>query len=104
MARGITDAIVFLKGFPDATLKDVMVLLQGGSIHSINDRLSGQAITGRLEELEQTLLKFPRPRVVCLVDRLRHGRSSFWTQELARCFPLLLQRGAFTLTPTTGGC
>ena len=102
--RDIAGAIAFLEELRPATLKDVLVQLQDESIHSMKDRLSGHASSGRLEQLEKALLRFSQPRVVCLVDRLRRGRDSFWTEELKWCFPLLSQRGAFTLAHTTGRC
>ena len=100
--RHITDATVFLKDFPPSTLKDVMVEFGGWHMWDINDTLSGEASSRLLEELEQTLLRFTRPRIVCRVNTLRDSTKSFWTQEIGKHFPVLLQRGGFTLTPETG--
>ena len=80
--------IAALKDFPLSTLKDITIELRFSSIWNVNSELfdnSSQEL-----ELEQTLLRFPRPNVTILVDHLRLGRSFFWTQELGKhCFPVL---------------
>ncbi|KAM5540189.1 hypothetical protein V8D89_006008 [Ganoderma adspersum] len=99
--RDITGAIALLKDFPPSTLKDVMVELRRRSIGDINDTLSAKDSSKQLQELEQALLRFARPRMACLVDHLHDGTTSFWTQELATRFPTLFQRGAFTFASRT---
>ena len=92
--------IAALKGFPSSTLKNVTVELRSVSIQVVNLRLLAKS---RLYlELEQTLLRFPRPKVTILVDHLRLGRSLLWTQEIGKRFPVLFQRGAFNVTSKTG--
>lgn len=98
----IISATLFLKEFAPQTLKDVMVELESSSIMSIKVMLSSEDSSGQFEGLEQNLLRFSRPRITCLVGVLRHDRHLFWTQELAKCFPVLFQRGVFTVTPRTG--
>lgn len=100
--KDITDATAFLKDFPPSVPRDVLAELQSPSIQYINRTLSDKASSERFEELEQILLRFFRPQVVCSVGKLRDGRQPFWAQEIGKQFPVLLQRGAFKLTPNTG--
>ena len=93
--------IAALKDFPLSTLKDITIELRFTSIWNVNSELfdnSSQEL-----ELEQTLLRFPRPKVIIFPNHLRLGRSSFWTQEMGKhYFPVLFQRGAFKVTCETG--
>ena len=93
--------IAALKDFPLSTLKDITIELRFSSIWNVNSELfdnSSQEL-----ELEQTLLRFPRPKVIIFPNHLRLGRSSFWTQEMGKhYFPVLFQRGAFKVTCETG--
>ena len=92
-----------LKDFPLSTLKDITVELPCSSIQDVNYELLHKPSLGL--ELEQTLLRFPRPNVTIFVNHLRFGRSSFWTQEIGKdYFPVLLQRGAFKVICWTGAC
>ena len=98
---GVSDAIAALKDFPLSTLKDIPVELRCSSIWDVNSELFDSPSLGL--ELEQTLLRFPTPKVIILVDDLRLSRGSFWTQEIGKdYFPVLLQRGAFKVTYKTG--
>ena len=89
----VRDGVVLLKGFPPST-KDVTVEVNAEYYATL-------ATEGLCEELERTLLRFPRPRIIFLVYILR-PTNSFWTQELRRRFPVLFQREAFTITGWTG--
>ena len=100
--KDITDVIAFLKDFPPSVLRDVVAELQSPSIQDITQTLSDKASSDRFEELEQILLGFSRPQIVCSVGKLRDGMQPFWAQEIGKQFPVLLQRGAFKLTPNTG--
>ena len=94
----VRNGVVFLEEFPPST-KDVTVEVDAA------DNPDGMQTTlvteGLCEELEQTLLRFPRPRIQFLVRILR-ATNSFWTQELRRRFPALFQRKAFTITGQIG--
>ncbi|KAI1784306.1 WD40-repeat-containing domain protein [Ganoderma leucocontextum] len=49
-------------------------------------------------ELEAALLRFPQPRIVCVVKApMRAGSGSFWTQEFGKYLPGLFQRGALVV-------
>ena len=100
--RDIADAVLILDDFSPSTLKDVMVEFWSESIRNVNSTLSFEANSRPLQELEQSLLRFLRPRLVCLVDRLRDGRTSFWIQNVGQYFPALLRGGAFTIAPRIG--
>ena len=100
--RDIADAVVILDDFSPSTLEDVVVEVWSESILKVNNTVSFEANSRPLQELEQSLLRFLRPRLVCLVDRLREGRTSFWIQNVGQYFPALLRGGAFTIAPRTG--
>ncbi len=78
-----------------------MVELDRADISSIIETFS-EATSGLFEELEQILLRFPHPQIVCLSNKLRDGGNCFWAQELGKRFPVLFRRGAFVMTPRTG--
>ena len=104
-ANDVADVIVFLKQFAFSTLTDVIVELQmphTSISETINRIVSDKAAPGKFKELEQTLFRFPQPGMVCLVNKLHEGRNSFRTRELGKSFPMLLQRGALTLTSKIG--
>ena len=46
----------------------------------------------RFQQLERTLLKFPRSRIVWVVKELRSNRHSFWNGVLRTQFPKLSQQ------------
>ncbi len=96
--------MVFLKDFPPSTLKEVIVDFESALVHDINEDFNLRPDDeGLWEELEQSLLRFSQPRMVLHPDVLRNGRISFWTEEIGKHFPTLLQRGAIIVTPETGG-
>ena len=59
----------------------------------------------RFQQLERTLLKFPRSRIIWVVKELRSNRHSFWNGVLRTQFPeLSQQRGnLFIVEGETGG-
>ena len=62
----------------------------------------GPADTG-YEKLEYALLRFPHPRITWIMGKpLRAGRTSFWTRQLEKRFPVLAQRDALALESETG--
>ena len=100
----ITDAFVLLKNYPHSMLKDDLLELQCTSVSDTCERyrVDHEATSGLFKGLEQTLLRFPQPRITCLFDDLRDGRALFWTRTLGRHFPTLFQRGAFVVTSKEG--
>ena len=92
----VRNGVVLLKEFPPLT-KDVTVEVNAGDYMTY----ATLATEGLCEELERTLLRFPRPRIMFLVCILR-PTNSFWTQELRKRFPELSQRKAFTMTGQIG--
>ncbi len=105
--EAITATSMFLKDLSPSTLQDVTVELPHIiSTQFLNDALCDEASSGRQwlgEELNQTLLRFSRPRIVCPVSVLRNSQQSFWTQELRKHFSVLFQCGAFTITSKEKG-
>ena len=103
----ITATLVLLKNYPHSMLKDVLLELEGLSVSGTCEelRVDPEASSELFEALEQTLLRFPQPRVACIFDNVRDGTVLFWTQTLGgRHFPTLFQRGAFTVTSKEGEC
>ena len=100
----ITDTLVLLKNYRHSMLKDVLLELKGTSVFDTCQglRIDREASSGLFEALEQTLLRFPQPRIACHFDNLRGGTVLFWTQTLGRHFPTLFHRGAFTVTSKEG--
>ena len=97
ITEDVRNGVVLLKEFPPST-KDVTVEVDATGDLDMQTTL---ATEGLCEDLEQTLLRFPRPRIEFLVPILR-PTNSFWTQELRRRFPVLFQRKAFTMTGWRG--
>lgn len=61
--------------------------------------LFGDGIEGLYENLEQALLRFPRPRMTWYFEIYHADRKSFWTHELEKRFPTLFERGALAVEP-----
>ena len=98
----ITDTITFLKEFPHSTLEDVRIQLDSDAMPYILLMLSSKDTSQQIAELDQVLVRFPRPQVACNINYLRNGRHSFWMRRLGEHFPAVFQRGAFAITSGTG--
>ena len=94
------DVVKFLEGFLECPLlMDVTLewrLSRGTSLNLVINGLSSS--DGVFKELDHTLLRFLRPRIVLHLDfSLPSNSTSFWTHELRKCLPMLSQHGTVLL-------
>ena len=96
-------AIDFFEAFRPPHLQEVTCSLSSGIVIAMNSLCGTDESELPCEELEEILLKFPRPSIVFASDDPLHPRRQrFWTRELGRYFPTLLERNAFVLTASLG--
>ena len=88
IVEDIADTTAFLKHLRHPSLKDIEIELHGRC------DFFRSANAGLHTELEQVLLRFSRPQITWVIERLRAGRRAFWIQELGKFFPVLYGRGA----------
>ncbi|KAM5538933.1 hypothetical protein V8D89_007428 [Ganoderma adspersum] len=90
IARDIPRAILFLKDFSPSTLTDVTVEMHSSYVTAIlqhPNNSSGEDISRVFEELEQTLLRFSRPRIAWFLNDQNDFGISFWTEEIGKRLP-----------------
>ena len=79
----ITGTTVFLTEFPHSTLEDVRVVLESDAMQDILQMLSYEDGSEQIAELEQILVMFRRPQIVCFCK----GASACLLPDPAFPFP-----------------
>ena len=96
-------AIDFFEAFHPPHIQEVTCSLSSDIGLAMNSLCGTDESELPCEELEEILLKFPRPGIAFALDNPLHPRRQhFWTRELGRYFPTLLDRNAFVLTASLG--
>ena len=93
---GMGHVTPILRNLQQPTLKEVTVEVYR---YQEVSGLFGDGIEGLYENLEQALLRFPRPRMTWYFEIHHADRKSFWTYELGKRFPTLFERGALAAEP-----